>query len=78
MEADMQKWEYKALARGRGYKGGFSNDARDWNKKIIEALPSLGENGWELVSVVPRSSLTGESVAGFTSDELWIFKRLNE
>ncbi len=59
----MQKWEYKALARGRGYKGGFSNDARDWNNKIIEALPSLGENGWELVSVVPRSSLTGESVA---------------
>lgn len=50
----MQKWEYKALARGRGYKGGFSNDARDWNKKIIEALPSLGEK-WLGVSISSSS-----------------------
>jgi len=37
----------------------------------------LGEEGWELIAAVPRSSViigTGLG-AGFTSDELWVFKR---
>ena len=74
----MQKWEYKVLFRARGYKGGFSNKATDWNKNIVGGLQSMGENGWELVSVVPRSSYTGELAAGFTSEESWIFKRPKE
>ena len=47
----------------------------DMNKK----LPELGSSGWELVAVVPRSGMMGGAgttdYAGFTSEDLWIFKR---
>ena len=44
-------------------------------------LTVAGENGWELVSVVPGSGVAGGSgesssdFAGFTNERLWIFKR---
>jgi hypothetical protein len=49
---------------------------------VLKRINVLGAQGWELVSVVPRSSMTGAEGhafspdwAGFTSDDLWVFKR---
>jgi hypothetical protein len=47
-------------------------------KDLPNALIKLGEEGWELVAVTPRSSHLGEHTAGFTSEELWVFKRPKE
>lgn len=52
-------------------------------------LKMLGQEGWELVAITPRSSRLGGSderhsdkgvaisadYAGFTSEEVWVFKR---
>ena len=42
-------------------------------------LEALGNDGWELVAVVPRPSALGlvgaADYAGFTNQELWVFKR---
>lgn len=46
--------------------------------EIFPLVNKLGSEGWELVSVVPRSSLvdfSNRSLAGITSEELWVFKR---
>jgi hypothetical protein len=47
-------------------------------KYLPEALEKLGDEGWELVSVSPRSSYMGQHTAGFTTDEIWVFKRPKE
>lgn len=63
----------------------------DWDSQnsqnLDQALAGLGEGGWELVAVSPRASVLGGSdmnnsgqtvtlnYAGFTSDEIWVFKR---
>lgn len=64
-------------------------------KNLQEALSNLGDLGWELVAVSPRSSAIGGThaisgsigiasadirgattdYAGFTSQEIWVFKR---
>ncbi len=75
---DTQKWEYKFLTRVRGTKGSWTgvHQATEWDREDLEdQVKRLGEQGWELVNVVPRSSLSGDWLAGFTSDELWILKR---
>jgi hypothetical protein len=50
-------------------------------------LDKLGEEGWELISISPRSDCLGgfpeysggtADIAGFTSQEVWIFKRPKE
>lgn len=108
------KWEYIIVVRSRGYtvENGFlkPTDWRDWISKIgydpveftdrfVDVINSLGEVGWELVGVSPRSGfggfhqttgfvatglITGTSgstqgfnsdFAGFTSEEVWSFKR---
>lgn len=44
---------------------------------IIKASNELGKQGWELVAVSARSGVISPfgSVAGFTSEEVWVFKR---
>lgn len=78
----MKKWEYAWLHRVRGIKksGLFGEyklrDSEEWEPPDIESkIKQLGNEGWELVAVVPRSSFGGEVGAGFTSNELWVFKR---
>lgn len=74
----MEKWDYKTLSRERSVKGTRTDiyvEANNWNQRIEDQLHRLGNEGWELVTVVPRSSLAGTHGAGFTSEELWVFKR---
>jgi hypothetical protein len=68
----MQAWEYKVIHRVRGV--GMTT-TRSWDEPIVSQLPALGDEGWELVSVVARSSEPGSATAGVTSDEMWVFKR---
>jgi Domain of unknown function (DUF4177) len=88
----MQKWEYKVVLRMRGAKEANSEYkvADPWNIDIENELPKLGEEGWELVSISPRSNRFGGhhatrgitpphhegwDYAGFTTEEEWVFKR---
>jgi len=86
-QSERQRWEYMFLQRSRGIKGSIGAalgalagatrdyaDATGWDDLESKAS-NLGENGWELVSIVPRSSIAGGAGAGFTTDELWVFKR---
>jgi len=52
---------------------------------ISDALAKLGDEGWELVTVSPRASYVGgynsigsSDYAGFTDQEVWVFKRPKE
>jgi len=84
----MTKWEYKTIIRSRGWARDKDSSRGDWmkgtewNLKITTKLEELGEQGWELVTVISRSSYLGshtysgtDDYAGFTSDEVWVFKR---
>ena len=66
------KWEYRVFHRTRpvGNSGPGS-----WDENVVSQLPQLGDDGWELVSIVTRSSSAGSLVAGVTTDEIWVFKR---
>ena len=86
-----QAWEYKTIVRSRGFPTGNSVNAAvaatDWTTWYEDGQPiaaptdplakvnQLGAQGWELISVIPRSSLASSWTAGATSDETWIFKR---
>lgn len=74
----MHKWQYFTLTRGRSIKGSWTGvyaEADSWDVNIEESLTKLGEEGWELIAVVSESSIAGTHGAGFTSNELWVFKR---
>jgi len=53
-------------------------DKKPWDNDIPNKLARLGDEGWELVAITPRSSVLGDPFAGFTSEELWVFKRPRE
>ncbi len=73
----MTRWEYKYELRHR--------DAvkKQWDNDIAGKLSTLGAEGWELVCISPRSGdmnsadlcTSHYSTAGFTTEELWVFKR---
>ncbi len=76
----MTQWEYKMELRMRAL--GAQNvgmaavqKSSSWDIDMELKLPELGKEGWELVSVVPRSGFHGNSTGGTTTEELWIFKR---
>lgn len=68
----MQAWEYKVLHRVRQIRSGRIGG---WDEPIVAQLPALGDEGWELVTVITRSSEPGGLSAGVTTDEMWVFKR---
>ena len=104
----MQKWEYKTLYRmrttrlqdnvlwGDEWYAWLEDDKEISNKTDIDIkIRQLGEQGWELVTVAPRSGMAGgihsaknilggrlpspsSDFAGFSSEELWVFKRPKE
>ena len=56
----------------------FEGEKQHGQTDIFEIANKFGSEGWELVSVTPRSSLVdllNKSLAGITSEELWVFKR---
>lgn len=89
----MTRWEYKTVLRSRGWPTRGKKDVyvrgTDWDIDTDEVL-ALGEEGWELVSVVPISNVLGSygqwwgaggetsDYAGFTNEQLWVFKRPKE
>jgi hypothetical protein len=40
-----------------------------------DKLAQLGNQGWELVAVMPRSSAIMSNYAGATTEDEWLFKR---
>jgi hypothetical protein len=84
-------WEYKSIVRTRAFPTGNSVDtavaATDWTQWYEDGQPipapsdplakvnQLGGQGWELITITPRSSLASKWTAGTTSDETWLFKR---
>jgi hypothetical protein len=72
----MPKWEYRVLIRTRKIARTESGDQiGQWDKNLIPELPGLGEDGWELVTVISRSSDSAGGRGGVTTEEQWIFKR---
>lgn len=82
-----QKWEYKTILRTRGWREKAGNvpwhNHGAWDVYIETKLSELGEAGWELVAISPRSGILGgvynlttsHDYAGYTDEELWVFKR---
>jgi len=86
-----QTWEYKTIVRARTFPIGNSVNAsvpaNDWSlwfedgKQFptpddpLAKINQLGDQGWELISITPRSSLAADWIAGSTTDETWVFKR---
>jgi hypothetical protein len=83
----MQRWEYKLVVRAREFErhDEFKFAPTQWTVDIAKTAEELGNEGWELVAVTPRSDLlrapgaaqddAPAEMAGFTSTELWVFKR---
>jgi len=77
----MKKWEYSWFTMSRGIKGSWTGvyvTPENWDKDLNAEMQKHGENGWELVSAIPRSDFAGTQGAGFTSSITFIFKRLKE
>lgn len=82
-----QKWDYKFILRYRTLNNVYL--AGDWEAKdngkpigkvdLVVVASQLGAEGWELVSIVPRSSTAVVAdkmpTGGVTTEELWVFKR---
>lgn len=70
------KWEYKVVQVNTSRSGFVATDAKI--KNIDEALNKLGEEGWELVSVVGLQAISGGmsiSAPGTTTSVAFVFKR---
>ena len=63
----------------REVKGSLYMKTTDGDMDIGKELASLGEEGWGLVSVVPRADYCSveyqADYAGMTTSELWVLKR---
>ena len=70
------RWEYKRINRTRKIKGSFRTGLtyNAWSSEVDEN--TLGDEGWELVTIVPYASDC--NAEGYTTDEMWIFKRIKE
>ncbi len=87
----MQRWEYRTIHRTRQMQYEATEDwvsCGPWTPADIDdELNKLGAEGWELVSVSPRSNHGSNGaytsagrgrypiVSGLTNSELFVFKR---
>lgn len=55
-----QKWAYRTVSIEAEFKGVFAKSKIDF-EMLNEELNRLGEQGWELVSVVDTNLLKGET-----------------
>lgn len=87
----MQQWEYTMITGYvLSTKGGFikgTDVSLLWSKpegkeKVAEystpfdRMKKLGAEGWEMVNAFPVAEFRGGNNAGFTSEVVFIFKRL--
>jgi len=71
---EASKWTTRIFYEGSG---------KDSADTLIDVLTQLGEQGWEMVSGWPRSSVLGgfkagmgnSDYAGYTDEEVMVFKR---
>jgi hypothetical protein len=66
----MARWEYLVRTRRRD-KGVMQIES--WKDDVVKDLSTLGDQGWELVSVSPQAGIIGAGAP--TTAELWVFKR---
>jgi hypothetical protein len=66
----MQKWEYQRMVATQ------TTDDREFDSQID--LTKIGDEGWELISVVPISNYHHLGSSGTTNQLLYVFKRLKE
>lgn len=81
----MQRWEYmwvvqwrdKPPLRGKwtGFKATIDGVETDDPQAFGDYLDTFGEQGWELVNVVPVSYYWTEDWAGMTTHLFYFFKR---
>ena len=71
----MQKWEYNWELRTRHPIDNTYVTMSAWENDVTGKIAALGEAGWELVAIVPRSSQGDHNLSGVTTEELWVFKR---
>jgi hypothetical protein len=80
----MNKWEYtwlflhreaKVLGKETPWFLCCPDGTRVENQAINFAIQELGNEGWELVAVVPVSNLLGSTTTGWTNELDYIFKR---
>jgi len=76
----MQKWEYLRLINERNEDDNmfYWHDLPEQSTRQLspqERLNSFGMEGWELVSVFPSSTRSGERLAGYTTRTTYWLKR---
>ena len=76
----MQKWEYLRLINERSEDDNlfYWLDMPEKSTKLLppeERLTALGQQGWELVSVLPTSTWSGERMSGYTTRTTYWLKR---
>jgi hypothetical protein len=92
----MQKWEYKIVKRTRNWaatdKDSFCFEGGEFENGVTKSdddfgmfINSMGDDGWELINVIPESDFLGGhyssssgDYAGFTSTEKYLFKKPKE
>ncbi len=73
----MQRWEYKVLQRTRKVNDAIvlNMGVTEWDVDVLQLLPQLGREGWELVAVSTLADKPYHHSAGVTTSESWVFKR---
>ena len=75
-----QAWEYKSMVLTRSIVEPDFTWAEDGKPlpgtpNMILKAKELGAQGWELVSITPMASQTGNGLTGFTNHLFYWFKR---
>jgi hypothetical protein len=75
-----QTWDYKSIVLTRTIARPDFTWAEDGKElpgspNMVLKAKELGDQGWELVTITPLASQTGEGYTGFTNNILYWFKR---
>ena len=68
----MQKWEYRIVHRTRTVS---PPELGPWMPSIMEILIPLGQEGWELTTVIPETHELIGQLTGILTQQILVFKR---